>query len=108
MSSVFAQYFPLAIGVAINPMSIIAIVILCIIGKAKAEGTVFVVGWFLSIIGFMVLTVLLGNGAASGAVKDTTILRTILQFAFIFLLLWLAWRNWISRPRKSEQITEPK
>lgn len=107
MTTAISEYLPMAVGVAISPLPIIAMIVLCVIGKGKSQGTLYLLGWFFAIIGFMVLTVLIGNGADAGTEAEPSTWSILLQFGFAFLLLWLAWDNWRKRPKEGEPIKEP-
>lgn len=107
MNFAISEYLPMAFGVALSPMPIIAMIILTVIGAAKSKGTAFLFGWFIAIIAFMVFVVILGDQAGAGSESDPSVWSIILQFAFAFLLLFLAWNSWKKRPKKGEEPKEP-
>ncbi len=49
MGAAIGQSLPLAIGVALSPMSIIAVVLLLTTPRARANGPAFVLGWLLGL-----------------------------------------------------------
>jgi Sap, sulfolipid-1-addressing protein len=57
MGAAIGQSLPLAIGVAVSPMSIIAVVLLLTTPRARANGPAFVLGWLLGlgVVGAVVL-----------------------------------------------------
>ncbi len=107
MTSAISEYLPLAFGVTLSTMPIIAMIVLTVIGEAKTKGTLFLLGWMIAIIGFMVIVVLLGNAANSGTSSEPSVWSIILQFGFAFFLLYLAWDNWRKRPKDGDEIKAP-
>jgi hypothetical protein len=50
MDKAIGQSLPLAIGVALSPVSIIAVVLLLTSSRARSFGPVFVLGWLLGLV----------------------------------------------------------
>jgi hypothetical protein len=67
MAEAIGHSLPLAIGVALSPVSIIAVVILLTSSRARSLGPVFVLGWLLGlvVVGAIVLVVVGPSGAGS-------------------------------------------
>jgi hypothetical protein len=67
MGEAIGQSLPLAIGVALSPVSIIAVVVLLTSSRARSLGPVFVLGWLLGlvVVGAIVLVVVGPSGAGS-------------------------------------------
>jgi threonine/homoserine/homoserine lactone efflux protein len=65
MGEAIGHSLPLAIGVALSPVSIIAVVVLLTSSRARFLGPVFVLGWLLGlvVVGAVVLAVLGPSGA---------------------------------------------
>ena len=59
MSAAIGEMLPLAIGIAISPVPIIAIILMLITPKARGNGLAFLGGWMLglAIVGTIVLVV---------------------------------------------------
>ena len=49
MGEAIGQLLPFAVGVAVSPMPIVAMVLMLITPKAKVNGSVFLLGWVLGI-----------------------------------------------------------
>ena len=66
MGKAIGGSLPLAIGIALSPIPIIAVVLMLTSRKAKVNGPAFILGWLLGlgIIGAIVLS-LAGTGGAS-------------------------------------------
>ena len=67
MGEAIGQSLPLAIGVALSPVPIIAVVVLLTSSRARSLGPVFVLGWLLGlgVVGAIVLAVVGPSGAGS-------------------------------------------
>ena len=73
MGEAIGRSLPLAIGVALSPVSIIAVVVLLTSSRARSLGPVFVLGWLLGlvVVGAIVLAVLGPSGAGSSGQRTT-------------------------------------
>src|SRR5215213_476327 len=67
MGEAIGHSLPLAIGVALSPIPIIAVVVLLTSSRARSLGPVFVLGWLLGlvVVGAIVLVVVGPSGAGS-------------------------------------------
>ena len=67
MGEAIGQSLPLAIGVALSPIPIIAVVVLLTSSRARSLGPVFVLGWLLGlvVVGAIVLVMVGPSGAGS-------------------------------------------
>ena len=104
----FGDILPFAIGVAISPVPIIAVILMLFSDKAKSNGLAFLIGWIggLLIAGGIVLT-LANAGKISGGGTPSTI-SFVIQLLLGLLLLFLAYRNWQTRPKEDEEPEMPK
>jgi cytochrome c biogenesis protein CcdA len=69
MGEAIGQSLPLAIGVALSPVPIVAVVVLLTSSRARSLGPVFVFGWLLGlvVVGAIVLAIVgPGGGGSSG------------------------------------------
>lgn len=105
LSGVIGQILPFAIGVAIVPIPIIAMVLMLGTPRARRTGPAFAVGWLtgLAIVGGLTLMIATGNATddSGEAAAWVTVLKLVLGVGFLFL----AARTWRNRPRTGE---EPK
>ena len=92
------QSLPIAVGVMVSPLPIVAVVLMLVSGSAKANAAAFLITWFLT-IGVVVGVVALLAGTAeedgSGPAAWTGWLKVVLGV----VLLVLAVRQWQGRPR---------
>ncbi len=108
MSQGIAEVLTFAVGVAISPVPIIAVILMLFSARAKVNGPVFLLGWAaaLAIVSFGVyfLSDASDPSTSSGA-SDTISWGTLLLGV---LMLGLAARNWQKRPAPGEVPDMPK
>ncbi len=107
MGPIVGELLPIAVGVAISPVPIIAIILMLITPRARSNGIAFLVGWsgaiaIVTIVGGAVLGAA-NTAAGSSAPTWSSLLRVVLGV----LLLALAARAWRRRPRHGEAPTLP-
>jgi hypothetical protein len=61
------QTLPMAVGVALSPIPIVAVVLMLVTERAQVNGPAFVLGWLIGlvIVGVIVLSVSSGADAAT-------------------------------------------
>jgi hypothetical protein len=102
MGAAIGEILGFAVGVAISPVPVIAVILMLFTNKATANSLSFLAGWIagLAIAGGVVLA--LGLEGSDGEESTTS---GWIKIALAFLLFALAWKQWSSRPRDGE---EPK
>ena len=93
MGQAIGDLLPLAIGIAISPVPIIAVILMLITPRARANGLAFLGGWLLglAVVGTVVLVVANTAGVATSSGPSKAVSAIKLVFG---LLLWLlAWRQ---------------
>ena len=108
MGGAIGEMLPLAIGIAISPLAIVAVILILTTPRARTNGPMFLGGWLLAlaVVGGVALV---ATDAAESA--DTSGPRTIVALVKIALgvvLLFLAWRGFRSRPQPGEDAPLPK
>jgi threonine/homoserine/homoserine lactone efflux protein len=97
-----------AIGVAISPVPIIAVILMLFSSRAKVNGPAFLLGWVLALAVVSTVVYVLchdGNVATSSTAMDSVSWgKIVLGVA----LLALARRNWRKRPAPGEEPAMPK
>ncbi len=98
----------LAVGIALSPIPIIAVVLILTSQKARVNGPAFVLGWLigLGVVGAIVLA-LAGPGGASKSGSPAAWVGW-LKIALGVLLLLVAARQFRSRPRDGQEAHMPK
>jgi|tagenome__1003787_1003787.scaffolds.fasta_scaffold20932056_1 threonine/homoserine/homoserine lactone efflux protein len=109
MGQVIGDLLPLAVGVAISPIPIIAVILMLLAPRAGGTSGGFLVGWVVGIGGattvFLLLagTLDLGHGDSQPSTAASWI-----KLALGVLLLLLAVRQWRARPQHGADPALPK
>jgi Sap, sulfolipid-1-addressing protein len=108
MGKAIGGSLPLAVGIALSPIPIIAVVLMLTSHRAKLNGPAFVAGWLLGlgIVGAIVLS-LAGPAGASKSGSPAAWVSWI-KIVLGVLLLLVAARQFRSRPHGDEQPQMPK
>jgi hypothetical protein len=108
MGEAIGQSLPLAIGVALSPVPIIAVVLMLTTPRARANGPAFVLGWLVGlwVVGAIVLA-LAGPGGASEQGQPATWVSWLKLLLGLGLLL-VAVRQFRGRPHQGEEASLPK
>jgi hypothetical protein len=108
VGSVIGSILPQAVGVAISPIPIIAVILMLFSRQAKRNGTAFLAGWLLALalVGAVVLELAdLGKVSAGGSPST---LAYIVKLLLGVLLVVFAVRDFRSRPKGGEEPKMPK
>src|ERR1700712_4802207 len=98
MGSAIGAVLPLAVGIAISPVPIIAAILMLLSPKARGTSVGFLAGWLVGIVvAVVVFTLLSALIPEKDADASQPIVGTI-EVLLGLLLLFLAWRQWRSRP----------
>ena len=99
MAEAIGQVLSLAVGVALSPVPIIAVVLMLGTPRGRVNGPAFVLGWIvgLGVVGATVLVVAGGAGANEDSEPATWV--DVVKIVLGALLLVVALRQWRGRPR---------
>ena len=108
MGSAIGQTLSLAVGVALSPVPIIAVILMLVTPRARANGPAFVLGWLvgLAIVGAIVLLVAGPTDASDDGEPATWV--DVLKLVLGLLLVLVALKEWRSRPHEGEEAETPK
>jgi hypothetical protein len=102
VTDVLVQLLPLAVVIAVNPLPIIAIVLIMQVGRGRLMGSAFVGAWIVALlalggaaIAIANQTDLYGSGSASPVAR-------VIRGAVGVMLVVLAARKWTGRPRSGD------
>jgi hypothetical protein len=107
MGQAIGDILSLAIGVAISPVPIIALILMLITPKAKTNGTAFAFGWVLGlcVVGFGGLLIANAADLSTGQSAETGVAWGKVVLGVLFL--WLALKQWRARPKAGEEAAMP-
>jgi len=99
MGATIGEILGFAVGVAISPVPVIAVILMLFTNKATANSLSFLGGWILglAIAGGVVLAL---GIEGSGGEESTT--SGWIKIAVALMLFALAWKQWSGRPRGDE------
>lgn len=104
MNDVIGQLIPLAVGIAISPIPIIAVILMLFAPRAGGTSFGFLIGWVAGIAIASGVFTLLAGSLDSGS-DDPSSTTSWIRIGLGVLLLLLGIREWRSRPHEGE---EPK
>lgn len=107
MAAVVGDLLPLAVGIAISPVPIIAVILMLLSPNAKSSSVGFMAGWVLGIAvavtAFTVLSAVLPGQGSGGGSAVVGVIKTVLGA----LLLLLALKQFRGRPREGQRAELP-
>jgi hypothetical protein len=108
MGQVIGDILPLAVGIAISPIPIIANILMLITPKARSNGLAFLIGWLLGLAVVGAIVLLIANTAGVSTSSGPSQAVSAIKLVLGFLLLVLAWRQFAKRPKEGEEAPLPK
>ena len=108
MGAVIGDLLPLAIGIAISPIPIIAVILMLLSRRATATSTGFLLGWVVGIVLVTVVVLALVGQAGNTAGGEPSTLSSVLKLVLGAALILLAVRQWQGRPKAGETGAMPK
>jgi hypothetical protein len=108
MGSAISEVLPFAVGVAISPLSVIAVILVLFSARARVNGLVFTAGWVVGVAVVSTVIYLLadaGDVGRGGGGSDTSYW---LKLVGGILLVLLAFRDWRKRSTADEAVDQPK
>jgi hypothetical protein len=108
MGPVFGDLLPLALGVAVSPIPIIAVILMLLAPKAGGTSTGFLVGWLVGIAGATTVFLLLAGVSDLGSSTEPSAAASWVKLGLGVLLLLVAARQWQGRPEPGAEPALPK
>jgi hypothetical protein len=109
MGEAIGDVLPTAIGVALSPFPIVAVILMLFSPKAKSNGPAFLLGWIGGIVIATGLVLLLASpDDVSGEESDPSTWASLTQLVLGLALLFLGYRSWQKRPKEGETVEMPK
>jgi threonine/homoserine/homoserine lactone efflux protein len=108
MGEAIGDMLPAAVGVAISPLPIVAVVLMLVTPRGRVNGPAFVLGWVLglAVVGAVVLSVAGGASASDDGAPATWV--SVLKLVLGLLALLLGVRQFRGRPRGDAKPETPK
>jgi threonine/homoserine/homoserine lactone efflux protein len=108
MGRAISEVLPFAIGVAISPVPIIAVILVLFSARARVNGPMFAVGWIVGVAVISTVVYLVadaGDVSTGGGASDTSYW---IKLVVGVVLVLLAVRDWRKRPAPGETPEQPK
>jgi threonine/homoserine/homoserine lactone efflux protein len=108
MGQAIGDFLPSAVGVAISPLPIVAVVLMLVTPRGRVNGPAFVVGWCVGIAVAGAIVLAISSGADA---TDSSGPATWVDVVFLLLglgLIFLAAMQWRGRPHGEEEPPTPK
>jgi threonine/homoserine/homoserine lactone efflux protein len=109
LGQAIGDLLPLALGVAISPIPIIAVILMLFSQRARANSGMFLLGWIVGVLGGMVVLLVVANtqdlSQNNGQPQDSV---STIKLVLGLLLIVAAHRQWRNRPKEGETATLPK
>ncbi|MFD6447450.1 GAP family protein [Promicromonospora sp. NPDC060204] len=107
MGGAIGQSLPVAVGVLVSPLPIVAVVLMLVSRRARANALAFVAAWFVAVFAVVAVVALVAGNAspdADGPAPGTGWLKIVLGV----LLLFLSVRQWRGRPKPGVEPPAPR
>ena len=98
MGPVIGEVVPLALGVAISPIPVIAVILMLLSPRARGTGVGFLIGWMLGIAAAVVVFTVLSAVLPHGDDGQPRPIRGTVTIVVGLLLLVIALQHWRTRP----------
>jgi len=108
MGAVIGEILPLALGIAISPIPIIAAILMLLSPKARVTSVGFLLGWIIGIVVAVVVFTLLSSILPEDDPNASKPIQGIIQLLLGALLLLLAAKQWRGRPKGDAKPALPK
>lgn len=108
MGAVIGEILPLALGVAISPIPIIAAILMLLSPRARVTSVGFLLGWVIGIVIAVTVFTLLSSVLPESDSDAATPIQGVIQLVLGVGLLVLAIGQWRKRPRPGNEPALPK
>ena len=107
MGEVIGELLPVALGVAISPVPIIAVILMLLAPDAAAASVAFLVGWVVGIAVVVVIVVLVVDPVDDSETGGPSTFVSVLKLVLGAAAVLLAVKQWQSRPRAGQEPAMP-
>jgi hypothetical protein len=107
MGQAIGEILPLALGVAISPVPIIAVILMLLSPRAGASSTAFLVGWVLGVAVVVTVVTLVVNPATSDDTSKPSVTVSVIKLVLGLAAIALGVKEWRGRPAPGESAKLP-
>ena len=108
MGAAIGDILPLALGIAISPIPIIAAILMLLSPKARVTSVGFLLGWVAGIVIAVTVFTLLSSVLPGGDASESNPVTGVIHLLLGVLLVLLALRQWRHRPKAGAEPALPK
>jgi len=108
VGAVIGDLLPLAVGVAVSPIPIIAVILMMLAPRAGAASVGFALGWVAGIVVVVTITLLFASGADLSDDDGPSTTASWIKLILGVLLLTVGVLQWRKRPAPGESVPLPK
>jgi hypothetical protein len=102
------EVVPAAIGLLlVNPVPVVAVILLLFSPRARATAPAFVAGWILGMLVVFGFVLVVASGDDLGSESEPSTLGSVVRLGLGLVLLVLAYRQWLGRPKTADEVTPP-
>jgi threonine/homoserine/homoserine lactone efflux protein len=98
---------PLAVAVAVFPIPIIAMVVIVGSEQGRSKGFAFVLAWFIGLAAVGAIAIALADALDASSSGGPATWVAVVLLLLGMLLVWLAVKQWLGRPRPGEETPAP-
>jgi Na+/melibiose symporter-like transporter len=106
LTPVIGDLLPSAVGVALSPVPMIAVILMLGTPRARTNGPAFAFGWIAGLVAVSIVVLLVAGGAEDPGSAASTLTDWI-TLVLGLLFLSLAARQWRKRPEEGEEAAMP-
>jgi threonine/homoserine/homoserine lactone efflux protein len=102
MGAVIGDLIPLAVGVAISPMTIVAVILMLFAPHAAPTSAGFLLGWVVGIVAATVIVIAIASAVDIGGTSQPSAGASWVKLIIGLGLIVLGLREWRQRPRQGQ------
>ena len=106
LGEAIGDLLPSAVGVALSPVPIVAVILMLGTPRARSTGPAFALGWVVGLVAVSVVVLVVASGADDADSATSTVVDVV-KLLLGLLLLLVAARQWHSRPAPGEEPAMP-
>ncbi|MFJ5044159.1 GAP family protein [Streptomyces sp. NPDC088719] len=107
MGDAIGQMLTSAVGIAISPLPLIAVILMLATPQGRPNGLAFTAGWIVAVAAVVTVVVLAGSGADAAGDDGPATWTLWLKLALGVLFLLLGAKQWKDRPREGHESATP-